>query len=169
MANISLVGSIQTCKVDTGQADKIQSARFQDPNLMMCPVWNGFNTKGQRVCPDSFYTKREGCNTPMDRVAVENALRPQYAEYINLDAQGFRSDSMYADNMHWVNVGHQNASVKNIQENNPNFGLQFGHNTLQRCAPQQSQAMAQMGYNKRNAQNLHQGMLSNNMRRMSGM
>jgi hypothetical protein len=169
MANISLLSSIQTCKVDTGWANKIQSARFQDPNLMMCPVWNGFNTKGQRVCPDSFMTKRAGCNTPMDRVAVENALRPQYAEYINLDAQGFQSNGMYADNMNWTNAGHQQASVDNIQANNPNFGLQFGHSTYQRCPAQYSQAMSQMGYNDRNAQQLQEGFQANQMRRASGM
>jgi hypothetical protein len=169
MSSISLLGSIQTCKVDTGWANKIQSARFQDPQLMMCPVWNGFNTKGQQVCADSFYTKREGCNSPADRVLVENALRPQYAEYINLDAQGFQSDAIYANNMDWANVGAQQASVNRIDSTTPNFGLQFGHNTLQRCAPQYSQAMAQMGYAQRNQQQLQEGFLNNKMRRYSGM
>ena len=169
MANISLTASVQTCKVDTGYADKIQSARFQDPSLMMCPVWNGRNLKGQQVCADSFMTKRAGCNTPWDRVAVENALRPQYAEFINLDTQGFKSDSMYADNMNWINAGHQQASVDNIQDTQPNYGLQFGHSTLQRCTQQYPQAMAQMGYNNRKVQQMQQGFKANDMRRMSGM
>ena len=94
---LSLQGSLKTCKVDQAYANKIQSDRFQNPDLMVCPVWSGRDLTGRPVCIDSFYTKREGCNTPLDRVDVENALRPQYMEYVNLDAYGFRSD-MYDDN-----------------------------------------------------------------------
>lgn len=94
---LSLQGSLKTCKVDAGWANKIQSDRFQNPDLMVCPVWSGRDLTGRPVCVDSFYTKVEGCNTPLDRVDVENALRPQYMEYVNLDAYGFRAD-MYDDN-----------------------------------------------------------------------
>lgn len=168
MANISLLGAIQTCKVDVGWANKIQSARFQDPQLMMCPVWNGFNSKGQQVCADSFWTKREGCNSPADRVLVENSLRPQYAEYINLDAQGFQSDGIYANNMDWANVGAQSSSVKRIEQTCPNFGMQFGHHTLQRCSPQYTQAMAQMSADQRRQQAMQQGFQQNQRRQYGG-
>lgn len=169
MANISLLGSITTCRVDQAEAARIESARFQDPSLMVCPTWNGFNLKGQKVCPDSFMTKTAGCNTSMDRVAVENSLRPQYAEYINLDSQGYTSNQMFANNMNYVNVGHQQASVDHTQETQPNFGLQVGANTDVGCAPQYSQAMAQMGHVSRNAQQLNQGFQANQMRHNSGM
>lgn len=89
---ISLNKSVRTCKVDTGYADRIQSARFQETDLMVCPNWQGVDTPGRWVHPDSFYTKTAGCNLPMDRVAVENFLRPTYMTYINLDASGFKSD-----------------------------------------------------------------------------
>jgi len=59
---------------------------------MVCPPWNGVDTAGRRVCPDSFVTKTAGCNSADDRVVVENDLRPQYIEYVNLDAQGIRGD-----------------------------------------------------------------------------
>ena len=34
---ISLNGSLRTCKVEQGWANRIQSARFQDAEQMMCP------------------------------------------------------------------------------------------------------------------------------------
>ena len=87
--SVSLESGIRTCKVVTGWADKVQSDRFQNPNLMVCPLWNGVDTAGRRACPDSFMTKRAGCNSAEDRVLVENNVsRPQYMEYVNLDASG---------------------------------------------------------------------------------
>ena len=86
--SIGLEGALRTCKVDTGWASRIQSDRFENPNLMVCPVWNGRDLSGRPVCADSFYTKRAGCNSALDRVDVENYQRPQYMEYINLDAAG---------------------------------------------------------------------------------
>ncbi|NDE13731.1 hypothetical protein EBZ80_02250 [bacterium] len=93
MSQISLTGSLRTCKVDQGWASRIQSDRFENPELMVCPVWSGFDNTNRPVCIDSYYTKSPGCNSPLDRVDVENYLRPQYMEYINLDAEGFRYTS----------------------------------------------------------------------------
>lgn len=89
--SISLLGSINVCKVNTGWANKIQSDRFENPNNMMCPLWNGQDTYGRFVAPDSFYTKTAGCASADDRVEVENFLRPQYMEYVALDAAGFKA------------------------------------------------------------------------------
>ena len=86
--SISLDASIRTCKVDTGEASRIQSDRFQNPNEMVCVPWAGYNLKGQAVCADSFYTKAAGCNSATDRVDVENFLRPQYADLITLNMSG---------------------------------------------------------------------------------
>lgn len=88
MATISLNKSVRTCKVNTGWADRIQSDRFQNSDLMMCPVWNQRDLAGRKVCADSFNTKRAGCNSSLDRIDVENFLRPQYMEYVTLDAAG---------------------------------------------------------------------------------
>lgn len=93
--SISLQGSLKTCKVDTSWAERLRSDRFENPDNMMCPVWSGRDLTGRPVSADSFYTKLEGCNTPLDRVAVENTLRPQYMEAVTTDAYGFRSD-LYA-------------------------------------------------------------------------
>jgi hypothetical protein len=92
MSNLSLTGSLRTCKVDQGWAPRIQSDRFENSELLVCPVWTGYDLTNRPVCVDSFYTKSPGCNSPLDRINVENYLRPQYMEYINLDAEGFRQD-----------------------------------------------------------------------------
>ncbi len=94
--SISLLGSINVCKVNTGWADKIQSDRYENPSNLLCPLWNGQDNFGRFVHPDSFVTKNAGCNSADDRVAVENFLRPQYMEYVALDAAGFQNPSLYA-------------------------------------------------------------------------
>lgn len=89
---ISLQGSLKTCKADTAWKERLQSNRFQDPENMICIPWNGRDMVGRPACADSFVTKSAGCNTPSDRVLVENQLRPQYMEATSTDAYGFRSD-----------------------------------------------------------------------------
>lgn len=89
---ISLQGSLKTCKADTAWAERLQSNRFEDPENMICIPWGGRDLVGRPAHADSFYTKSPGCNTPSDRVNVENALRPQYMETTSTDAYGFRSD-----------------------------------------------------------------------------
>lgn len=102
---VSLEAAIRTCKVETGWANKVESDRFLNPNLMMCPVWDGMDLTGRPVCPDSFYTKRAGCNSAEDRVVVENNVsRPQYMEYINLNANGIEGN-IYGNTMAWNAVG----------------------------------------------------------------
>ena len=89
---ISVQGSLKTCKADTAWAQRLQSNRFQDPENMVCIPWGGRDNVGRPVNEDSFYTKTPGCNTPSDRVSVENQLRPQYMEHVTTDAYGFRAN-----------------------------------------------------------------------------
>lgn len=136
MANISLEGSIRTCKVDTSWANKLESDRFLNPNLMVCPPWNGHDTTGRPVCWDSFYTKTPGCNSASDRVVVENSLRPQYIEYVNLDAAGIRGGQQ-CNNQNQINpdtVCHQNT-LNAVHNQTGQFGLQtgFSQNIFPNC------------------------------------
>ena len=80
---VNLESALRTCKVDTAYQQRIQSDRFFNPKNLVCPVWNGLDTAGRVACTDSFYTKREGCNSALDRVGVENIQRPQYMQYIS--------------------------------------------------------------------------------------
>lgn len=89
---ISLQGSLKTCKADTAWAERLQSNRFEDPENMICIPWSGRDLVGRPANENSWITKSAGCNTPADRVIVENKLRPQYMEMTSTDAYGFRAD-----------------------------------------------------------------------------
>ena len=80
---VNLESALRTCKVDTAYQQRTQSDRFLNPKNMVCPVWNGLDAAGRVACADSFYTKREGCHSALDRVGVENIQRPQYMQYIS--------------------------------------------------------------------------------------
>lgn len=115
--SISLESAIRTCKVETGYADKIESDRFLNHNLNVCPIWNGVDSTGRQVCKDSFYTKRAGCNSALDRVDVENNHRPRYTEYVSLSTNGIDkkiyNDSKKTMLYHAGNFGGQfNAQIK---------------------------------------------------------
>jgi hypothetical protein len=139
---------------------------------MVCPIWNGVDLTGRRVCPDSFYTKRAGCNSAEDRVVVENAQRPQYMEYINLSANGIDgaiygsmggSKEMYGNSMPWNEVGDTNdqfnvpldyescqkgwktSCANNVNNLTGNFGKQLSASVYSPCAyVPYSQARQQM-------------------------
>jgi len=189
MSNISLEASVRTCKVNTGWSNRIQSDRFQNTNLMMCPVWNERDLTGRKVCEDSFYTKREGCNSALDRINVENDQRPQYAEYITLDTSGYRAN-MYGDQKTGVetyrpHVEHYVQGMeKNMQEHDATLGCQtldnvhnytgqFGYVTgfRQNVEPTCSiypmeYAMASMAQQQRYAQGMSQASKSESYRNM---
>lgn len=87
--SVPLTGTVQTCSVNTGYATKLWSDRYENPANLLCPVWNGLDTYGRVVSFDSYYTKAPGCESALDRVAVENYQRPQYIDFVPLDAQGY--------------------------------------------------------------------------------
>jgi len=125
MSSLSLTASIQTCVIDTGIATKIQSDRFLNPTNMVCPIWDGTNLKGQQVCPDSFYTKRAGCNSALDRVVVENNHRPKYFDYVTLNAAGINGNIYGNVDAHDQVMARQKL-LDGLDANLPNYGSQFG-------------------------------------------
>lgn len=173
MSPTSIEKNIRTCKVNTGWANRNQSDRFQDPNLMVCPTWNHMDNVGRLVCANSYYTKRAGCNSAMDRVAVENTVsRPQYMEYIQLNAAGINGVLMTEPFgvPTGVNVGgkelyNYNAAAVNAQvgtdgqyENyqyTGNWNNQTHGTTIEKC-PQRAyqEGMAQMASEQIQAQML---------------
>ena len=159
---LSLEGALRTCKVNTGWANRIQSDRFENPDLMVCPVWNGVDLAGRPVCADSFYTKRAGCNSAEDRVIVENAVsRPQYVEYLGLDAAGINAPLYGSVNMHKSDQLTQNATMNEIPTVAGAFNLQNtgGSNQIQStCAIYAyQQAMAQEAQDARMREHLQLG------------
>ena len=171
MSNLSLEASIRTCKVDTAWANKIESDRFLNPQNMLCPPWNGVDSAGRPACPDSYYTKTPGCNSASDRVTVENGLRPQYIEYVNLDAAGIRggldcgADRANAD----VRCGANN--LRQSQKNTGNWGFGVKNKLYPNCVSCAGGLDAQSGMsmNMRNKQWKKEGFRSHCNRCSSGM
>lgn len=169
MSNISLEASIRTCKIDTAWAERVQSDRFFNPNHMVCPVWNGMDSVGRRVCPDSFNTKSAGCNSAEDRLLVENDQRPQYFEYINLSANGVRGD-IYADTSMCGDVGAANSAIRKGYKYHGSFGQDWKANTYPACGVSPySEAMAQESYDRRQQQFEEVASQSQCNRKMAGV
>ena len=127
---ISLLSSVQTCKVNTGYANKNQSDRFENPNAMLCHVWNGLDSYGRAVSYDSYYTKTPGCSSALDRVVVENVQRPQYIDYIPLDASGYLNPSSLGAPVSSKESFQKQTSLLNLQESK-NTNMQGGSVGLQ--------------------------------------
>ncbi len=141
--SFSLQGSVRTCKVDTAWANRIQTDRFFNPDNMICPVWNGLDTYGRPVQADSFNTKNGGCNSAADRVVVENAVfRPQYFEYVTLDAAGLNG-GMH-DNMHVTDQLNVSADTRNMHRITGNAGYDLKGSISNTCGVNRyDQAQAQ--------------------------
>lgn len=166
--SISLESSIRTCKVDTAYANKIESDRFFNPQNMLCPIWNGLDTAGRKVCPDSYVTKTAGCNSAEDRVVVENNQRPQYMEYINLSANGI-DGSIYGNTLPYNQVGQSTQDLRNINNITGNFGKQFGASVYPACGYYPyKQAMAQNSQTFRQQGAMQNGYQANQYRMKSG-
>jgi hypothetical protein len=165
--SISLESSIRTCKVNPEEANRIESDRFFNPHNMVCPMWQGVDSTGRPVCPDSFYTKRAGCNSAEDRVAVENAVsRPSYFEYITLSANGVKSGGL-SDNTNYQDSLNRTNELREIDNNNPNFGQQYGSNIINGCGIKRYQ-QAMNSEHSRQSQAVAHGMKSNHMKNNSG-
>jgi len=95
--SLSLKSAVRSCTVDAGWSSRLQSERVFCSNDLSCPTWPGRDNVGRQVCADSFKTKSAGCNSPLDRIYVENDQRPRYSEYITLDTTGYSSNSANGD------------------------------------------------------------------------
>lgn len=172
--SISLEKSIRTCKVDTGYADRIATERIQNPNLMVCPTWTGVDNAGRQVCADSFYTKRAGCNSALDRVSVENFQRPDYMEYLTLSANGIRGN-LYGGTGNEMDSAIRNAGLENDRNVTGAWNAQLGGsvNFDPTCTARDSVLINQEGFrhsatNQRMLQSLNNGFQNNQFRNSSG-
>ena len=168
---ISIEGSIRTCKVNTGNASKIQTDRMFNPENMVCIPWNGFNNKGQEVCPDSWWTKTPGCNSAGDRVTVETDLRPDYAAYINLNMQGLQGD-IYEGSNPFVKEAASDAEKWDESRSDISGGFgstQWNSTNIPTCGLYSyERAMAQQSQSNRNTQNANLGYAAAVNRRNAG-
>ena len=160
MSSLSLNASIRTCKVETGQASRIESDRFLNPLNMVCIPWSGYNLKGQQVSPNSNYTMTAGCNSAGERVEVENDLRPDYAAYVSLNMEGLRGDI-------YGNIKEVNAAAWEKERNDftGNYGNQWRSTNYQTCALNSyERSMAQMQQDNREAAYANNAYIQNTYR-----
>ena len=134
---LNLESALRTCKVDTAYQQRIQSDRFLNPKNLVCPVWNGLDTAGRVACADSFYTKREGCNSAQDRVGVENILRPQYMQYISDSLGSSYNKNSPTPEAPTSAIGVEGfmdfeTKAKQYSDITGNFGNQLAHNVYPR-------------------------------------
>ena len=127
MSVLSLAKSVRTCRVDTGWANKLQSDRYLNSCQVVCPVWNGTDQYGRIVGPDSMMIETAGCRSGLDRVDVENYLRPQYFELVNLDGFGVQGN-LYSDE-----AGNRTAAIQNLSEIVGSPGFDYGSYVQPRC------------------------------------
>jgi len=128
--NISLNSSIRSCRIDTGWADRIASDRFLNPNLVVAPSWTGFDAAGRPAHQDSYFTKTAGGNSPLDRVVVENIMRPSYVEYVNL-SQGGIEGAIYGHNKE--DVVRSRQTLNNIYNTTGNFNNDYNATVRPNC------------------------------------
>lgn len=169
MSALSLEKSVRSCDVNVGEANRLQSDRFFNPQNMVCIPWNGLNNKGQEVCPDSFYTKTAGCDSAEDRVMVENSQRPKYMNYVTLGAQGIQGD-IYGNVDAQVNEQARakfNASRNQITGN---FGKQWGADVRYTgcTVGAYERAMSQMNQGLRQQNFLQNGAMANGYQAYAG-
>ena len=169
MSSLSLDASIRTCKVETGEATRIASDRFLNPNNMVCIPWNGYNSKGQPICADSWNTKSAGCNSAQDRVSVESFLRPDYAAYINLNMAGLQGDIYGGNQTSYEEAGKSNLWNDSRNKITGSFGNQWQSSNYSSCGVNAyERAMAQVQQNNRNASYANSSYKSNLNRQRAG-
>lgn len=171
MSNVSLTANLLTDKVSPGAAAQSFTYRIQEPSAQMCPVWNGQDLAGRPVCEYSFYTKRAGCNSSLDRITVENFLRPKYTNYVTTNAAGIagyngRENYASGDNLNQIDGSMAVKSRNAAQARTGKFGLvsseQIGtsspHRTIAAISGHlTADAMARHSQNGRTKQNTYVG------------
>jgi len=81
--SIGLTNALNTYKVPTSAASALGSSREINPYNVVCYKWNGTDTSGRESSANAFATKTSGCNSSMEMIGIENALRPKYIEFMN--------------------------------------------------------------------------------------
>lgn len=120
MSTFSLEKAIRTCKVSQDWANRYQSDRTlgQNQEIMTCPVWTadgetGYDNYGRQVGKFTYNNRTAGCNDPEDQIRTENDLRPQYMEYVTLDADGISGDRNRGEQISYKNSKSRDALFKN--------------------------------------------------------
>jgi len=98
--DVSIYNTVKSSKVATGNAYQFASMRIFDEDAQVCPARANISDFGVLDVPrDSIVTLSSavaGCYSPLNRMTVENTLRPAYSAYLNADAIAQIGDDDYA-------------------------------------------------------------------------
>ena len=176
MSYTSLTSAVKSCDVNVGYSTRLQSDRFLNPNLAVCPTWQGYDSAGRKVCADSYKVQGQqagGCFSAEDRVLVEIGHRPRYFEYITLDAKGLKGTPAYMNTMQYANEKLNQKELSDSLKYTGQFGTatsgDFDAQLTTSCGYYpKNQAQAQLAQARRQAASLQEGYKSNQYRRASG-
>ena len=163
---VSLESAIRNCKVNTAWANRVESDRFLNQQNMVCPLWNGQDSAGRKICSDSFNTKSAGCHSATDRVEVENNVsRPQYMQYVTLSSDGINGKGMYDNNTSQRNSMMRTEDLRKTHKMSGYAGGDRGASIYPSCGYNAyKDGMAQNSNNRRNEQakkdDIHEGYMN---------
>lgn len=87
--SISFVKNVYAgCHVNKNKTERDFSDRFLNPNNMVCPPRAGVDTLGRPAGEYSIRTTSAGCNSALERVAVEDYQRPSAFSSVSLNNIG---------------------------------------------------------------------------------
>lgn len=127
MGDTAIYSALKISKVNPGAAPQYLGMRTFDPSAQVCPVRANVSDSGViGVARDTIdtYGQANGCYSPLDRITVENNLRPRYAIYLNADA--INVPGVGDDNLPTYNSSAQNSVPYDTRFGNPSqFGQQL--------------------------------------------
>lgn len=79
MSVLSFSNALNLPKVDIASGERMLSDRYLNSCQTVCPMWDGRDDFGRKVCPDTYrLLVGNGCNTAIDRMDIEAVERPNY-------------------------------------------------------------------------------------------
>jgi hypothetical protein len=108
-------------------SDKLYSERFLNACDVVCPVWNGTDSYGRFVNPDTVPIETAGCRSALDRVAVENYHRPQYFNFVSLDGYGIHGNLSNED------ASARTTDLRGLHTMVGSCGTDYGSSIKTRC------------------------------------
>ncbi len=139
------LSAANNARTNAGYATNLASDRFLNPENVVCPAWNGLDSAGRPATSNSFNTKCPGGNNALDRVVVENALRPPYSQRINTDASGYAA-TMYGNpsaSLAKFDAANRSAAIHNSKNIAGNAGGSGVSSAVRATAPMNAYEVGQ--------------------------
>lgn len=125
--SVAIDKSVMLAKVNVGSAPTMAGDRIFNSSQVLCMPWNGTDTIGRRVCPDSTVTLSAGCNSANDRILVENSIfRPTYSDALPLNLRAMLGEGPASTSYPAYNAMVEQKAVNNVNKfTAPNTGVGY--------------------------------------------